>query len=116
MLEFIILSMSEEEQMADFAYLEQTSDTGPVYINLDYVTRIYTGIDPREPTEVVFVDGSTMSMTRSEGGKLLSQLTLCCRPRPAATSDMPSGRTVRQTAGRKASKASTPRRAAKRAG
>ncbi len=102
--------------MADFAYLEQTSDTGPVYINLDYVTRIYTGNDPREPTEVVFRDGSTISMTRSEGGKLLAQLNLCCRPRPAEPSNTPSGRAARKMTGQSASKAGTKRRAMQRAG
>ncbi|MGB8644593.1 MAG: hypothetical protein WCF84_05100 [Anaerolineae bacterium] len=95
--------------MADFAYIDKPTDSGPVYINLDYVTRIYTGLDPREPTEVIFVDGSTMSMTRSQGGKLLAQLNLCCTPRPAET--LPSGRSVRAAAGQSASKAGAKKRA-----
>ncbi len=115
MLEFFIIESIKEEHMADFAYVEEPSDSGPVYINLDYVTRIYTGLDPREPTEVVFRDGSTMIMSRSEGVKLLAQLNLCCRPRPAARSGA-SARSVQQAAGGTAPKASTPRRAAKRAG
>ncbi len=101
--------------MADFAFIEQPIDSGPVYINLDYVTRIYTGLDPREPTEVIFRDGSTMQLTRSQGGKLLAQLNLCCKPRPAGGSAGASGRATRQAAGRKASKASTKKRTASRA-
>ena len=102
--------------MADFAYIAEPTDSGPVYINLDYVTRIYTGLDPREPTEVVFRDGSTMLMTRSQGSKLLAQLNLCCRPRPADYSNQTSGRSSRQAAGRAASQSSAKKRAARKAG
>ena len=68
--------------MADFA---STNDNGvPVWINLDYVVMINRGLDPQEGTEVFFINGQRLSLSRSDGSELVAQLNLCCKPRPAA--------------------------------
>ncbi len=97
--------------MADFAFVPESYGSGPMYVNLDYVVRIYTGLDPREPTEVVMVDGTSFQVTRSEGGKLIAQLNRCCRPR---TEEQPQKVEV-ATAGAAAVKRTTKAAAKKRA-
>ncbi len=101
--------------MADFAFIEEPSGSGPVIINLDYVTRIYTGLDPKEPTEVTFRDGTNMIMSRSEGTKLIAQLNLCCRPRPEQSSIQVPGQPTQQAARRSAAKSGAKRRSARSA-
>jgi hypothetical protein len=66
--------------MADFAAITE-SGVIPVYINVDYVVRIERGVDPREPTTVRFRDRRSISLSRSEGDKLVAQLNLCCNER-----------------------------------
>src|SRR5262245_34119492 len=63
--------------MADFAHV--ITDAGrSLWINLDYVTRITPGLDPREPTTVRFAEGRALVLPPAESAKLLQQLNLCC--------------------------------------
>jgi hypothetical protein len=66
--------------MADFASIKDRHGV-TLWINLDYVTRIAPGLDPREQTTVHFAAGRprSMAISASEGGKLASRLTRCCR-------------------------------------
>lgn len=73
--------------MADFA---STNDNGvPVWINLDYVVMINRGLDPKEPTNVYFINGQRIQLSRTDGGKLVAQLNQCCKPRPAEKTPTP---------------------------
>lgn len=75
--------------MADFA---STNDNGvPIWINLDYVFKINRGLDPQEGTEVFFINGERLHLSRSDGGKLVAQLNQCCTPR--RNSNKPGQRT-----------------------
>ncbi len=92
--------------MADFA---STNEDGvPVWINLDYVYKINRGLDPREPTSVYFINGESLSLSRSDGSLLVEQLNLCCIPRPVPVKPPPSRKPVR---GRRVKKRSTTSRA-----
>lgn len=69
--------------MADFAF---TNDNGvPVWINLDFVIVINRGLDPHEPTNVYFINGDRLQLSRSDGEKLVAQLNRCCTPRRTLT-------------------------------
>ncbi len=69
--------------MADFAHIE-SARVPEQWINLDQVKRILVGYGPREPYEIVFVDGETMQLPPEDGAKLVAQLNLCCLPSTAS--------------------------------
>ena len=52
--------------MADFGFIK---DQG-VWINLDYVVRMEPGADNEESTSVIFVDGSTFTISQADGKRL----------------------------------------------
>ncbi len=52
--------------MADFAFIK---DQG-VWINLDYVVRMEPDADDEESTSVTFADGSTFTVSQTDGKKL----------------------------------------------
>ena len=60
--------------MADFALVKEQG----VWINLDYVVRIESDEDDAESTSVVFADGTSFTISRADGKKLVRQL----RPKP----------------------------------
>lgn len=63
--------------MVDFARVKDQNGLR-IWINLDYVTRIRPGLDPREQTTVHFAVGRTLAISASEGGRLQGQLNRCC--------------------------------------
>jgi hypothetical protein len=63
--------------MADFARIEDSRGVS-LWINLDYVTRIEPGLDPREETLVRFAVGRALRLSASQGGRLAGQLNRCC--------------------------------------
>jgi hypothetical protein len=68
--------------MADFA---SVGDAGRrTRINLEHVTRITPGVDPREPATVSFVRGKSLALPAAEGRSLVNQLNRCCRKRKEA--------------------------------
>jgi hypothetical protein len=68
--------------MADFAQIKDGRGL-TLWINLDYVTRIRPGLDPREQTTMHFAVGRprSLAISAADGGKLLGQLNRCCRKR-----------------------------------
>jgi hypothetical protein len=62
--------------MADFARIV---DRGvALWINLDYVTRIEPGLDPRKGTLVRVAVGQSFRLTGAQGRRLTGQLNRCC--------------------------------------
>jgi hypothetical protein len=50
----------------------------PLWINLDHVTRISPGLDPREPATVRFARERALVIPAAQGRKLSAQLNRCC--------------------------------------
>jgi hypothetical protein len=73
----VTIAVAQENTMADFAQIKDRQGR-PLWINLDYVTRIRPGLDPREEATVHFAAGRSLPISASEGGKLLAQLNRCC--------------------------------------
>jgi len=63
--------------MADFASIA-ASGGRTLWINLDHVTRIVPGLDPREPATVRFAAGRALVIPAAEGRRLVAQLNRCC--------------------------------------
>jgi len=51
--------IKKKDTMADFAFIKDQD----VWINLDYVVRMEPGADDEESTSVIFVDGSTFTIS-----------------------------------------------------
>ena len=56
--------------MADFALVKEKG----VWINLDYVVRIERNVDEAESTAVVFADGTSFTLSRADGKRLVQQM------------------------------------------
>ena len=56
--------------MADFGFVKEQG----VWINLDYVVRIERNVDEAESTAVVFADGTSFTISRADGKRLVQQI------------------------------------------
>jgi hypothetical protein len=66
--------------MADFASISDSRGL-TLWINLDHLTRIRPGLDPREPATVRFTTGRPLVISAAEGRRLVAQLNQCCAER-----------------------------------
>ena len=55
--------------MADFAHIKEQD----LWINLDYVVRIEPNADEAESTTVVFADGTSFTISNTDGKRLLQR-------------------------------------------
>ena len=56
--------------MADFGFVKEQG----VWINLDYVVRIERNVDEARSTAVVFADGTSFTISRADGKRLVQQM------------------------------------------
>ncbi len=56
--------------MADFGFVKEQG----VWINLDYVVRIERNVDETQSTAVVFADGTSFTISRADGKRLVEQM------------------------------------------